>query len=64
MRQYKLLPFKFTRLMNKELLVSEVGDFLLVPNGTVKNIIEGKINPKSVTMFAVRNANEPIGDGP
>ena len=47
MRQYKLLPFKFTRLMNKELLVSEVGDFLLVPNGTVKNIIEGKINPKS-----------------
>ena len=47
MRKYKLLPFKFTRLINKELLVSEVGDFVLAPSGTVKQIIERKINPKS-----------------
>ncbi len=47
MRKYKLLPFKFTRLKNKELLVSEVGDFVLAPNGTVKQIIEGNISPKS-----------------
>lgn len=47
MRKYKLLPFKFTRLKNKELLVSEVGDFVLVPHGTVKQIIEGNIHPKS-----------------
>ena len=47
MRKYKLLPFKFTRLINKELLVSEIGDFVLAPSGTVKQIIERKINPKS-----------------
>ena len=47
MRKYKLLPFKFKRLANKELLVSEVGDFLLAPNGTVKKILDGSINPNS-----------------
>ena len=47
MRKYKLLPFKFTRLKNKELLVSEVGDFVLASNGTVKRILDGSINPKS-----------------
>ena len=47
MRKYKLLPFKFTRLMNKELLVSEVGDYVLAPNGTVKQILEGQITTKS-----------------
>ncbi|MBR3010865.1 MAG: His-Xaa-Ser system radical SAM maturase HxsB [Prevotella sp.] len=46
MRAYKLLPFKFTRLINKELLVSEVGDFVLAPNGTVKMILEGNISSK------------------
>ena len=47
MRKYKLLPFKFTRLKNKELLVSEVGDFVLASNGTVKRILDGSINPQS-----------------
>lgn len=47
MMKYKLLPFKFTRLQNKELLVSEVGDFVLAPNGTIKQILDGDINPRS-----------------
>ena len=47
MRKYKLLPFKFTRLIDKELLVSEVGDYVLAPNGTVKQILEGQIAPNS-----------------
>lgn len=40
---YKLLPFKFTRISNKELIVNEVGDYLFVPNGTVKKILERSI---------------------
>ena len=39
MRKYKLLPFMFARLIDKELLVSEVGDYVLAPNGTVKQIV-------------------------
>lgn len=40
---YKLLPFKFTRINDKELIVNEVGDYLFVPNGTVRNILNRRI---------------------
>ena len=40
---YYLLPFRFKRINNKELLVNEVGDFLIVDNGTVDRIINKKI---------------------
>src|SRR4051812_3719752 len=37
---YHLLPFRFHRIHNsKEVLVNEVGDFLLVPTGTAEKII-------------------------
>ncbi len=37
---YFLLPFRFHRLTTeKEVLVNEVGDFLVVPSGTVKQIV-------------------------
>jgi sulfatase maturation enzyme AslB (radical SAM superfamily) len=44
---YNLMPFKFHRLNKKsELLVNEVGDFLIVPSGTAEKIILRKINKK------------------
>lgn len=43
--QYYLLPFYFKRINNNELIVNEVGDFLVAPNGTVKRIVEKKIQP-------------------
>ena len=38
--KYFLLPFRFHRLTeNKEVLVNEIGDFLVVPNGTTESVI-------------------------
>ena len=47
MVKYKLLPFTFSRISSKEVLVNELGDMLAVPNGTVKAIIEHTIDTKS-----------------
>lgn len=42
---YHLMPFKFHRLSNgKELIVNEVGDYLVVEDGTVNKIVNRKIN--------------------
>jgi His-Xaa-Ser system radical SAM maturase HxsB len=39
--KYFLLPFRFHRLTkSKEVLVNEIGDFLVVPNGTVERIVK------------------------
>lgn len=46
-REYKLLPFKFLRLNNKELLVNEFGDYLFLSVGTVKKIVYGEIKRES-----------------
>ena len=35
---FLLLPFKFTRLNGKELLVNEAGEFLFAPTGTIQRI--------------------------
>jgi len=40
---YFLLPFRFTSIANKEILVNEVGDFLVVDIGTAKRIVERQI---------------------
>ncbi|HEY4289188.1 MAG TPA: His-Xaa-Ser system radical SAM maturase HxsB [Puia sp.] len=41
---YFLLPFKFHRLdAQRELLVNEVGDFLIVPDGTTARIVRRKL---------------------
>lgn len=44
---YKLLPFKFRRLNGKEIIVNEVGDFLILPSGSVRRIINHEIDSKS-----------------
>lgn len=40
---YYLLPFRFERLHNKELLVNEVGDYLITPVGTAGRIVNRQI---------------------
>lgn len=45
---YSLLPFRFARINNNELLVNELGDYMVVPKGTAKNIIERRIDQDSL----------------
>ena len=47
MMKYKLLPFTFSRISSKEVLVNELGDMLAVPDGTVQAVVEHKIDTKS-----------------
>ncbi|QNF31379.1 His-Xaa-Ser system radical SAM maturase HxsB (plasmid) [Adhaeribacter swui] len=43
--KYYLLPFRFIRLnQEKEIIVNEVGDFLVVPTGTVEKIVSRRIS--------------------
>ena len=36
--KYKLLPFNFLRIADKEVLINELGDLLVVPNETVRRL--------------------------
>lgn len=47
---FKLLPFKFTRINGKELLVSETGDFYFAPEGTIRRII-GRNIPSDSDLY-------------
>lgn len=42
---FHLLPFKFTRLDEKELLVNEAGEFLFAPRGTVAQLADERLDP-------------------
>lgn len=42
---YYLLPFHFERLNDKEIIVNEVGDFLITEINTVDRIVKKKISP-------------------
>lgn len=44
--KYNLLPFTFTRISGKEVLVNELGDMMTVPNGTVNSIVSHTLNTK------------------
>lgn len=41
---YSLLPFRFIRIDNKELLVNEAGEYLFAPPGTVAALTEGSLS--------------------
>jgi len=41
---FRLLPFRFTRLNGKELLVNEAGEFLFVPSGTAQGLANEQLN--------------------
>jgi His-Xaa-Ser system radical SAM maturase HxsB len=43
----ELLPFRFTRFNGKELLVNEAGEFLFAPKGTVLNLVNSQIDPRT-----------------
>ena len=53
---YKLLPFCFTRIAGREVLVNEVGDMQIVPLGTVERIVERQLNEKS-DLYKTLHAN-------
>lgn len=43
--EYFLLPFRFHRINNeKDIIVNEIGDFIILPNGKVRDIISRKID--------------------
>ena len=45
-KKYWLLPFRFHRLNEcKEIIVNEIGDFLIIPTGTTEKIITKNLNP-------------------
>lgn len=46
-RQYWLLPFNFTRISGKEVLVNELGDMLIADEGTVQSIVNHTIDINS-----------------
>lgn len=43
---YNLLPFTFTKISNKEVLVNELGDMMVVPIGTTESIVNRHIDTK------------------
>jgi His-Xaa-Ser system radical SAM maturase HxsB len=45
--EISLLPFRFTRINGKELLVNEAGEFLFAPSGTIETLASGTIDPRS-----------------
>lgn len=55
MRKYKLLPFNFTRISDKEVLVNEIGDMIIADNGTAQKIIDHKIDNKDLYKSLVAN---------
>jgi His-Xaa-Ser system radical SAM maturase HxsB len=45
---YYLLPFRFHRINSeKEIIVNEVGDYLILPNGTFEKIVKRQINKEN-----------------
>lgn len=44
-KPYFLLPFDFTEISDKEVLVNELGDMIISPKGTVQKIVD-KTLPK------------------
>ena len=42
--RFHLLPFRFTRLNGKELLVNEAGEFLFAPSGTVQRLADEQLD--------------------
>lgn len=63
MNQYYLLPFRFTRINDHELLVNEFGDFIIASLGTVERIIKCQID-KQEDLYKNLYANFFISEHP
>jgi His-Xaa-Ser system radical SAM maturase HxsB len=53
--KYHLLPFNFTVISGKEVLVNELGDMLIAPNGTVCKIVNRTIEKNDLYKSLVAN---------
>lgn len=57
---YHLLPFTFSRISNHEVLVNELGDIIISPNGTVSKLV--KHEPIDDELFKSLIANFFVSD--
>lgn len=48
MKKYALLPFNFTRISGKDVLVNELGDMLITPLGTAQKIVDHTIDDEEL----------------
>ena len=55
MKKYALLPFNFTRISGKEVLVNELGDMLITPLGTAQKIVNHTLNDEELYKSLVAN---------
>src|SRR6266478_2349997 len=59
---YRLLPFRFLRLDDgNELLVNEVGEFVLAPNGTARILLEKRL-PHTSDLYRTFKAKQFVTD--
>ena len=54
-RPYYLLPFDFIELSGKEVLVNELGDMIISPEGTVQKIVDGTLPKDEIYKSLVSN---------
>lgn len=60
--EYKLLPFKFLKLnSDREILVNEVGEFILAPIGTAQRVIRRQLD-RSSELFSTLKAKQFLTD--
>lgn len=59
---YSLLPFRFLRLADRECLVNECGEYLLVPAGTTARVVRREVDSES-PLYADLCAKQFISDG-
>ena len=62
---YHLLPFTFSRISNHEVLVNELGDMIISPNGTVSKLvnrepIDEELFKSLVANFFVSETQIPV----
>lgn len=55
MKKYALLPFNFTRLSGKEVLVNELGDMMITPIGTAQKIVDRSLDDEDLYKSLVAN---------
>ena len=54
-RPYYILPFDFTRISGKEVLVNELGDMIISPRGTVHKIVDGSLPKDNLYKSLISN---------
>lgn len=60
---YRLLPFRFLRLdQDKEVLVNEVGEFVIGPVGTAAALIQKQLS-RSSDLYSIFKAKQFLADG-